>query len=215
LEAAVFRLSGRLPRAPKDKNKLRAGAGHKVVKSSFLDGRVLVVVGDIIEQQVDAIVNAANHTLLGGGGVDGAIHEAGGPEILRACEELRRNRYPQGLPTGEAVITTAGSLNARYVIHTVGPVKGAYGVRDAELLASCYSKSLLLAVEYELSSVAFPAISTGAYRYPRDEAAAIASQAITDSLAKNTFVKEVRLVFYDELDATVFLQHHVFPNAQS
>jgi O-acetyl-ADP-ribose deacetylase (regulator of RNase III) len=186
-----------------------------VVKGSFLDGRVLVVVGDITAQEVDAIVNAANYTLRGGGGVDGAIHEAGGPGILRACEELRRHRYPQGLPTGEAVITTAGDLKARYVIHTVGPVKGVHGDRDAELLASCYSKSLLLAAEYELSSVAFPAISTGVYGYPRDEAAAIASQAITDSLAGNTFVKEVRLVFYNERDATVFLQHHVFPGSQS
>lgn len=185
-----------------------------MVENSFLDGRVLVVVGDIVDQQVDAIVNAANHTLLGGGGVDGAIHEAGGPEILRACQELRRNRYPHGLPTGEAVITTAGSLNAQYVIHTVGPVKGAYGVRDAELLASCYSKSLALVAEYGLSSVAFPAISTGVYRYPRDEAAAIASQAIADSLAKNMLVKEVRLVFYDEPDATVFLQHHLFPGGR-
>jgi O-acetyl-ADP-ribose deacetylase len=92
---------------------------------SFLDGRVLILAGDITKQRVDAIVNAANSTLRGGGGVDGAIHEAGGPEILAACEELRRTRYPQGLPTGEAVITTGGRLPARYVIHTVGPIKGS------------------------------------------------------------------------------------------
>lgn len=183
-----------------------------MIKGSFLDGRVLVIVGDITKQpQTDAIVNAANYTLLGGGGVDFAIHEAGGPEILRACQELRRTRYPQGLPTGEAVITTAGRLNARYVIHTVGPVKGVHGDRDAELLASCYSKSLLLAAEYGLHSIAFPAISTGIYSYPRDAAAAIASKVIADFLASNTVPKEVRLVFYSERDAAVFLNHHLFP----
>ena len=108
-----------------------------MIKASFLDGRVVVVVGDITEQpHVDAIVNAANRTLLGGGGVDYAIHEAGGPEILGECQELRRTRYPEGLPTGEAVATTAGALDARYVIHTVGPVKGVYGDRDAKLLSA-------------------------------------------------------------------------------
>jgi len=187
-----------------------------VTQGSFLDNRVLVVVGDITKQpHVDAIVNAANHTLLGGGGVDFAIHQAGGPEILRACEELRRTRYPQGLPTGEAVVTVAGNLNAQYVIHTVGPIKGAHGVRDAELLASCYRKSLELAAEHGLRSIAFPAISTGVYGYPRDQAAAIASRTIAAFLAGNTVIKEVRLVFYDERDAAVFLKHQLFAKADS
>src|SRR4051794_34313834 len=111
------------------------------ILESFLNNRVKVLVGNIVEQQVDAIVNAANSTLLGGGGVDGAIHRAGGPDILEACREIRRAQYPQGLPTGEAVITTAGDLPARYVIHTVGPIKGRWGDRDAEMLANCYRNS--------------------------------------------------------------------------
>jgi O-acetyl-ADP-ribose deacetylase len=177
---------------------------------SFLDGRVLILAGDITKQRVDAIVNAANSTLRGGGGVDGAIHEAGGPEILAACEELRRTRYPQGLPTGEAVITTGGRLPARYVIHTVGPIKGVHGAGDAELLAACYRHSLTLAAQHGLRSVAFPAISTGVYGYPRDEAAAVASQEIANFLAYNTALREVRLVFFTQRDAAVFLQSQVF-----
>jgi len=178
---------------------------------TFLDGRVLILVGDISKQRVDAIVNAANSTLRGGGGVDGAIHEAGGPEILAACEQLRRTRYPQGLPTGEAVITTGGRLLAPYVIHTVGPIKGVHGARDAELLAACYRQSLMLAVQHGLRSVAFPAISTGVYGYPRDEAAAIASQEIAAFLAQDTSLREVRLVFFTQCDAALFLQSQVFP----
>jgi O-acetyl-ADP-ribose deacetylase len=178
---------------------------------SFLDGRVLILAGDITKQRVDAIVNAANSTLRGGGGVDGAIHEAGGPEILAACEELRRTRYPQGLPTGEAVITTGGRLPARYVIHTVGPIKGVHGAADAELLAACYRHSLTLAAQHGLRSVAFPAISTGVYGYPRDEAAAVASQEIANFLAYDTALREVRLVFFTQRDAAVFLQSQVFP----
>jgi len=185
------------------------------IKGSFLDGRVQVVVGDITKQPpVDAIVNAANYTLLGGGGVDFAIHEAGGEEILLACQELRRTHYPQGLPTGEATITTAGNLNARFVIHTVGPIKGVHGARDADLLASCYRRSLSIAAEYGLLSVAFPAISTGIYGYPREEAAAIASKEIADFLRAHSIPKEVRLVFYSERDAVVFLKHHMFPAAE-
>jgi O-acetyl-ADP-ribose deacetylase len=184
---------------------------HVEIIQPFLDGRVLILVGDITKQCVDAIVNAANSTLRGGGGVDGALHEAGSPEVLAACEELRRTRYPQGLPTGEAVITTGGRLPARYLIHTVGPIKGVHGAGDAELLASCYRRSLTLAVQHGLRSVAFPAISTGVYGYPRDEAAVVASQAIADFLARDTSVQEVRLVFFTQRDAAVFLQSQVFP----
>jgi len=148
-------------------------ANNPEILQSFLDDRVKVVVGDITKQEVDAIVNAANGTLLGGGGVDGAIHRVGGPRILEECREIRRTRFPNGLPTGEAVSTTAGNLPALYVIHTVGPVYGHSGKRDAELLANCYLNSLALCVEHNLSSIAFPSISTGAFHYPREEAAAV------------------------------------------
>jgi len=149
----------------------------------FLDGRVRVHVGDITREPADAIVNAANSSLMGGGGVDGAIHRAGGPAILAECRELRRTRYPGGLPTGEAVAMTAGLLPARYVIHTVGPVWGEHRGREPELLAACYRNSLALAAELGLSSVAFPAISTGVYGYPKPEAAAVASSAIKEFLS--------------------------------
>src|SRR5215813_1230099 len=122
------------------------------VLKSFLRGKVLVKVGDLTKQDVDAIVNAANGSLLGGGGVDGAIHRAGGPAILEACKEIRRTRYPDGLPAGEAVITTAGKMKAKHVIHTVGPVYGRGGSDKADLLAACYRNSLKLAVENRLAS---------------------------------------------------------------
>jgi len=177
---------------------------------SFLDGRVQVVVGDITKQDVDAIVNAANSSLLGGGGVDGAIHRAGGPEILEECREIRRTRFPEGLPTGEAVITTGGRLPALYVIHTVGPVYGEHRGKEAELLANCYHNSLTLAVEKNLTSIAFPAISTGIYGYPLDEAAAVSSQTIENFLATDRQLKEVRLVFFQARDAQVFLENQKF-----
>ena len=177
---------------------------------SFLGGRVTVWVGDITRHAVDAIVNAANAALRGGGGVDGAIHRAGGPAILAECQELRRTRYPDGLPTGQAVATTAGALDAQHVFHTVGPIKGATGGRDAALLASCYRESLGFAVQRGLRSIAFPAISTGVYGYPRDEAAAIASTAIRDFLAGDRQLEEVRLVFFSAGDAETFLRHQAF-----
>lgn len=179
-------------------------------KTEFLDGRVTVVVGDITKQDVDAIVNAANSSLLGGGGVDGAIHRAGGPEILEECRQIRRTRFPNGLPTGEAVITTAGKLPALYVIHTVGPIYGENQGRDAELLANCYHNSLSLAVEKNLASVAFPAISTGVFGYPLAEAAEVSSKTIENFLSTDLQLKEVRLVFFQARDAEVFLQHLKF-----
>jgi O-acetyl-ADP-ribose deacetylase (regulator of RNase III) len=177
---------------------------------SFLNGRVTILVGDIAQQKVDALVNAANSTLMGGGGVDGAIHFAGGPKILEECQEIRRNRFPNGLPTGEAVITTGGNLASRYVIHTVGPIKGRSGGREAELLAACYRNSLALAVEHSVKTIAIPSISTGAYGYPREEAALVASEAISEFLAGDRLLAEVRLVFYAPGDANVFLRHHRF-----
>jgi O-acetyl-ADP-ribose deacetylase (regulator of RNase III) len=179
---------------------------------SFLEGRVTVLVGDISQQQVDVIVNAANSTLMGGGGVDGAIHYAGGPQILEECREVRRTRFPEGLPAGEAVITSGGKLAARFVIHTVGPIKGRSGDRDAELLTACYRNSLTLAVEHNLRTIAFPSISTGAYGYPREEAAIVSSAAIASFLASNRLLKEVRLVFYTRGDANVFLKNQRFPS---
>lgn len=167
-------------------------------------------VGDITREAVDAVVNAANSTLLGGGGVDGAIHRAGGPSILEECRELRRTRYPEGLPTGEAVMTTAGLLPARQVIHTVGPIYGREGGREAELLAAAYRNSLALAAAHALASVAFPSISTGAYSYPREEAAAVTSRSIAEFLNEGETIKEVRLVFFSEGDMNVFLRHHQF-----
>ena len=177
---------------------------------SFLDGRVRVLTGDITSQNVEAIVNAANSGLLGGAGVDGAIHRAGGATILEECREIRRTRLPDGLPTGEAVMTSGGLLAARYVIHTVGPIYGRHNGREAELLAACYQNSLTLASEHEIASIAFPAISTGAYGYPREEAAEVASRAIADFLKKKSSVLEVRLVFFSPDDARVFLRTQKF-----
>ncbi len=177
---------------------------------SFLDGRVVVLTGDITRQEVDAIVNAANSTLLGGGGVDGAIHRVGGARILEECREIRRTQYPKGLPTGEAVITTGGNLAARHVIHTVGPIYGSQGGQESKLLALCYQNSLALAVKHGLSSIAFPSISTGAFSYPRAEAAAVSSRALTDFLARDDQLKEIRLVFFLQGDASAFLKNHSF-----
>lgn len=176
----------------------------------FLAGRLVVVIGDITQQQVDAVVNAANSSLLGGGGVDGAIHRQGGPAILEECREIRRTRYPQGLPTGEAVITTAGNLPARHVIHTAGPIYGREGGNEATLLAKCYENCLTLAVKHALSSIAFPSISTGAYGFPRPQAAAVASQAIEGFLLQNDGIREVRLVFFQADDGETFVANQRF-----
>ncbi|MYZ37370.1 MULTISPECIES: O-acetyl-ADP-ribose deacetylase [unclassified Streptomyces] len=153
-----------------------------------------LVRGSITDQSVDAIVNAANSSLLGGGGVDGAIHRGGGPEILAECRALRAARYGRGLPTGQAVATTAGRLDARWVIHTVGPVYQVSG-SDPSLLASCYRESLRVADELGARTVAFPAISTGAYRWPMEDAARIAVETVRNT---ETAVTEVRFVLFDE-----------------
>ncbi|MBE9374713.1 O-acetyl-ADP-ribose deacetylase [Saccharopolyspora sp. HNM0983] len=156
--------------------------------------RVQLEQGDITGSRVDAVVNAANSSLLGGGGVDGAIHRAGGPEILRACRELRATDYPDGLPTGQAVATTAGNLPATWVIHTVGPTYSRSADRSG-LLASAFTESLRVAGELGATSAAFPAISTGVYRYPVDEAARIALRAVRESPVD---LDEVRFVLFDE-----------------
>ncbi|MQY39646.1 O-acetyl-ADP-ribose deacetylase [Streptomyces sp. RB17] len=155
---------------------------------------ITLVQGDITRQSADAIVNAANSSLLGGGGVDGAIHRRGGPAILQECRALRASRYGKGLPTGQAVATTAGELDARWVIHTVGPVYQVSG-SDPSLLASCYRESLRVADELGARTVAFPAISTGVYRWPMDDAARIAVETVRNT---PTAVEEVRFVLFDD-----------------
>jgi O-acetyl-ADP-ribose deacetylase (regulator of RNase III) len=154
---------------------------------------IVLLEGDLTRQDVDAIVNAANRSLLGGGGVDGAIHQAGGPSILAECEELRRTTFPDGLPTGRAVATGGGDLASRWVIHTVGPVYAASADPPGEL-ASCHTESLRVADELGVRTVAFPAISTGAFGYPLEEAAAVAVQAVRGA---DTRVEEVRFVLFE------------------
>jgi O-acetyl-ADP-ribose deacetylase len=156
---------------------------------------IVLVRGDITQQHVDAIVNAANSSLLGGGGVDGAIHRRGGPEILAECRALRASHYGKGLPTGRAVATTAGRLDAGHVIHTVGPVWSREEDRSA-LLASCYRESLRVAQESGAETVAFPAISTGIYGWPMDDGARIAIRTVREAAAAP--VTEVRFVLFDD-----------------
>ncbi|MFH9941950.1 O-acetyl-ADP-ribose deacetylase [Streptomyces murinus] len=161
---------------------------------------ILLVQGDITHQSADAIVNAANSSLLGGGGVDGAIHRRGGPEILAECRALRAARYGRGLPTGQAVATTAGRLDARWVIHTVGPVFSEDEDRS-ELLASCYRESLGVADALGARTLAFPAISTGVYRWPMADAARIALETVR---SVETAVEEIRFVLFDTPAYEVF-----------
>jgi O-acetyl-ADP-ribose deacetylase (regulator of RNase III) len=158
--------------------------------------RIRVIQGDITKQPVDAIVNAANSSLLGGGGVDGAIHRAGGPAILEACRAIRAKQG--GCATGEAVITTGGNLPAKYVIHTVGPVWNGGHKGEEELLASAYRNSLRLAVENGIRSLAFPNISTGIYHFPKEKAAAIAVRVVSDFLADHPEIEEVIFVCFDK-----------------
>lgn len=160
-----------------------------------------LVRGDITDQRVDAIVNAANSSLLGGGGVDGAIHRRGGPEILAECRALRASHYGRGLPTGKAVATTAGRLDAQWVIHTVGPVWSAAEDRSG-LLVSCYRESLRIAGGLGAKSVAFPAISTGIYGWPMDDGAGIAVRTVKESAVAP--VEDVRFVVFDERAYGIF-----------
>ena len=169
------------------------------------DGRIVVATGDITAIAVDAVVNAANSSLMGGGGVDGAIHRAGGPEILEECRAIRNDRYPDGLPTGEAVITSAGRMPCRHVIHTVGPVwRGGDNNEDA-LLRNAYRNSLDLALRHGLDSIAFPAISTGVYGFPKDRAAAIVNDELHRFVAEESTPRVIYLVFFSSTDADLFL----------
>lgn len=155
-----------------------------------------LVQGDITKEQVDAIVNAANEQLMGGGGVDGAIHRAGGPAIMAECNEIRAEQG--GCPTGSAVITTGGNLPAKHVIHTVGPIWRGGNAGEPNLLASCYKESLSLALEGGIKTVAFPSISTGIYGYPIDRAAATALNAVKEFLEWHDGIEEVCFVLFDD-----------------
>jgi O-acetyl-ADP-ribose deacetylase (regulator of RNase III) len=164
---------------------------------------IRLVQGDITRERADALVNAANSSLLGGGGVDGAIHRRGGPAVLAECRRLRAARYGRGLPTGQAVATTAGDLDARWVIHTVGPVYSPTEDRS-QLLASCHREALRVADELGAATVAFPAISTGVYRWPLQDAARIAVETVRNT---PTAVEEVRFVLFDDRAYEAFARY--------
>jgi len=170
---------------------------NPIVLRIALGDRLLLVAGpgDITREETDAIVNAANSSLMGGGGVDGAIHRSGGPAILEACKQIveRQGR----LPAGHAVATPAGRLAAQYIIHTVGPYWNGGNHGEAETLASCHRESIRVADELKLTSISFPAISTGVYRYPIDQASQVAVSSAADALAKAAYVREVRFVLFD------------------
>ena len=158
--------------------------------------KIELIKADITKIKVDAIVNAANSSLMGGSGVDGAIHRAGGPAILEECRKIIAKQG--SCKTGEAVVTTAGNLPAKYVIHTVGPVWNGGKRNEVELLAACYKHSLQLALQYKLSSIAFPNISTGVYGFPKKQAAEIAIDTVTEFLKQNDFLDKVYFVCFDE-----------------
>ena len=168
------------------------------------EAEIVLQEGDLTLSDADAIVNAANSGLLGGGGVDGAIHRRGGPAILEECRRLRASDWPDGLPAGEVAVTSGGLLSARWVVHAVGPVYGS--TRDhAALLASCHRRALAVAREKGLASIAFPAISTGVYRYPLDEAAEVAIGTTVDELRRDPGrLREVRFVLFDARAAEAF-----------
>jgi O-acetyl-ADP-ribose deacetylase (regulator of RNase III) len=170
------------------------------------DAILQLVVGDITDVEADAIVNAANSSLMGGGGVDGAIHRRGGPKILEECKRIRATTWPDGLPTGHAVLTSGGDLKARYVIHTVGPVwMGGFHVEE-ELLKQAYRNSLKLAVSNGLKAVAFPSISTGAYGYPTKEASQVALKTIKLFLENEDKLAKVLMVLFSRRDFEIYLQ---------
>ncbi|MCZ7393184.1 MAG: O-acetyl-ADP-ribose deacetylase [Candidatus Methanoperedens sp.] len=166
--------------------------------------RIILVLGDITEQDTDAIVNAANPSLLGGGGVDGAIHRKGGAEILKECKIIRQTLYPDGLPTGKAVMTTGGKLKAKKVIHTVGPIWSGGDGGEPELLAQAYISSLDLAQKMGLKIISFPSISTGAYGYQIEKASRVAVRAVVEFLEKNNGFEEVRFVLHSQHDLRTY-----------
>jgi len=165
---------------------------------------VCLVQGDITGQDTGALVNAANSTLMGGGGVDGAIHRKGGPKILEECKRIRATEWTDGLPTGKAVITSGGNLKARHVIHTVGPIWRGGTTGEPELLAEAYYNSLKLAASKELKTIAFPSISTGAYRYPIEKASRIALTTVKEFLEKEDKLDKVVFVLFTKHDLQIY-----------
>jgi O-acetyl-ADP-ribose deacetylase (regulator of RNase III) len=166
--------------------------------------KIILVQGDITEMDTDVIVNAANSSLMGGGGVDGAIHRKGGPKILEECKRIRAIEWPEGLPTGKAVITTGGNLKAKHVIHTVGPVWHGGDKGEPELLAEAYRNSLKLAVSKGLKTISFPSISTGAYRYPIEQACKIALTTVKAFLEEEDKIDKVVFVLFTKHDLEVY-----------
>ena len=166
--------------------------------------RIILLEGDITDQSTDAIVNAANPGLMGGGGVDGAIHRRGGPEILMECKSLRKTLYPEGLPDGKAVITTGGKLKAGKVIHTVGPVWNGGDNKEHEILAQAYTKCLKVAFENSIKTISFPSISTGAYGYPVEKASKVALSAVADFVRENEGIEEVRFILHIRKDLQIY-----------
>ncbi len=180
---------------------------------TWLNGRLEALTGDITTFHADAIVNAANSSLLGGGGVDGAIHKAGGPEIMAECRKLRDTRYPRGLPTGEAVITNAGKLPCKYVIHTVGPVWRGGNEGEENLLAAAYRNSLEKAAEVGAHTLAYPAISTGIYAFPADKAAKVVWKVLSARLHHHTLPEKIFLLFFSVTALSTFLDSVPPPDA--
>lgn len=168
------------------------------------NSRIHLSLGDITEQRTDAIVNAANSTLLGGGGVDGAIHRKGGTEILEECKTIRKTKWPEGLPTGEAVVTSGGRLKAKMVIHTVGPVWKGGNEGEAQLLAKAYGNCLALAIKMKIRSISFPSISTGAYGYPIEKASRIALLTVLDFVKEHNGIDEVHFVLHSQHDLMIY-----------
>lgn len=168
--------------------------------------RILLVHGDITDQATDAIVNAANSSLMGGGGVDGAIHRKGGPVILEECRRIRATKWPGGLPVGEAVMTSGGNLKARHVIHTVGPVYRGGDKGESELLARAYGSSLRLALENGIKTISFPSISTGAHGFPIGSASRIAIGVVLEFIKEHEGLEEVRLVLFSEGDLRIYVE---------
>lgn len=185
---------------------------ENIIFKEFLEEKVCVKVGDITTECTDAIVNAANSTLLGGGGVDGAIHREGGPSILEECKKLRETEYPNGLGDGEVAVTNSGKLFSWIVIHTVGPVWKGGEKGEPEKLRACYLNVLDEAERHGCLTISFPAISTGIYHYPKELAAEVASIAIQDYFDESNLIAQVRLVFFSEEDAKIFTQNQKFKN---
>ena len=174
------------------------------METSIVNTKIIFVYGDITEQETDAIVNAANPGLMGGEGVDGAIHSKGGADILKECKMIRQRIYPDGLPTGNAVITTGGKLKAKKVIHTVGPVWYGGNNNEPQLLADAYKNSLKIAIENGIKTISFPSISTGAYGYPVEKASRVALRSVIEFLKENSGIKEVRFILHSDHDMKIY-----------